>query len=98
MNRMNEHSFAVICPSPKIRRAACGKLRRILGTVDDSCAETMASAGSGLAVALQTANMELGQEPKVANITAGAIAAASARPCAGAATKRQRHVGLTGNE
>eukprot|EP01046_Picozoa_sp_COSAG06_P071669 COSAG06_NODE_20606_length_788_cov_1.323657_3_plen_31_part_01 len=31
----------------------------------------MASAGSGLAVALQTANMELGQEPKAANITAG---------------------------
>eukprot|EP01046_Picozoa_sp_COSAG06_P077520 COSAG06_NODE_25282_length_640_cov_3.184843_1_plen_98_part_10 len=57
----------------------------------------MASAGSGLAVALQTANMELGQEPKAANITAGAIAAASARPCAGAATKRQCHV-LTGND
>jgi hypothetical protein len=63
----------------------------------DSCAETMASVGSGLAVALQTANMELGQEPKAANITAGAIAAASARPCVGAATKRQRHV-LTGND
>eukprot|EP01046_Picozoa_sp_COSAG06_P072143 COSAG06_NODE_20972_length_774_cov_9.002963_2_plen_134_part_01 len=57
----------------------------------------MASAGSGLAVALQTAKMELGQEPKAAKITAGAIAAASAQPCASAATKRQRHV-LTGND